>query len=49
MKGGVRVGKILPRYQISEEDIRLQYITPAILSKWNQDKIITMGTRITDG
>lgn len=39
---------ILPKYQMSEEDIKLQYITPAILSKWNWDKI-TMGTRITDG
>ena len=39
---------ILPKYQMSEEDIKLQYITPAILSKWNRDKI-TLGTRITDG
>ncbi len=33
---------------MSEEDIKLQYITPAILSKWDRDKI-TMETRITDG
>lgn len=39
---------ILPKYQMSEEDIKLQYITPAILSKWDRDKI-TMETRITDG
>lgn len=39
---------ILPKYQMSEEDIKLQYITPAILSKWERDKI-TMETRITDG
>lgn len=39
---------ILPKHQMSEEDIKLQYITPAILSKWNRDKI-TMETRITDG
>ena len=33
---------------MSEEDMKLQYITPAILSKWDRDKI-TMETRITDG
>lgn len=33
---------------MSEEDIKLQYITPAITSKWNREKI-TMETRITDG
>lgn len=33
---------------MSEEDIKLQYITPAILSKWSREKI-TMETRITDG
>ena len=39
---------ILPKHQMSEEDIKLQYITPAILSKWSREKI-TMETRITDG
>lgn len=39
---------ILPKHQMSEEDIKLQYITPALLSKWDRDKI-TMETRITDG
>ena len=39
---------ILPKHQMSEEDIKLQYITPALLSKWNREKI-TMETRITDG
>ena len=33
---------------MSEEDIKLQYITPAITAKWNQHKI-TMETKITDG
>lgn len=33
---------------MSEEDIKLQYITPSITSKWNRTKI-TMETRITDG
>lgn len=33
---------------MSEEDIKLQYITPSITSKWNRAKI-TMETRITDG
>ena len=39
---------VLPKHQMSEEDIKLQYITPAILSKWDRGKI-TMETRITDG
>ena len=39
---------ILPKHQMSEEDIKLQYITPAILSKWSREKI-TMETKITDG
>lgn len=33
---------------MTEEDIKLQYITPAIVSKWGQSKI-TMETSITDG
>lgn len=39
---------VLPKHQMSEEDIKLQYITPSITSKWSRDKI-TMETRITDG
>ena len=39
---------ILDKKQMSEEDIKLQYITPAITSKWNIQKI-TMETQITDG
>ena len=39
---------ILPKKSMSEEDIKLQYITPAITSKWNKSKI-TMEQRITDG
>ena len=39
---------ILDRKQMTEEDIKLQYITPAIQSKWGLDRI-TMETRITDG
>ena len=42
------MGTILSKNQMSEEDIKLQYITPAITSKWNRAKI-TMETRITDG
>ncbi len=38
---------ILPKSQMTEEDIKLQYITPAITSKWNIQKI-TMETQITD-
>ena len=48
MEGGRHVGTILSKKQMSEEDIKLQYITPAITSKWNREKI-TMETRITDG
>lgn len=33
---------------MSEEDIKLQFITPAILDKWDKNRI-TMETRITDG
>ena len=41
---------ILPKHQMSEEDIKLNYITPAILSRGWRDKI-TMETKvaITDG
>ncbi len=39
---------ILSKKQMSEEDIKLQYITPAVTSKWNIHKI-TMETQITDG
>lgn len=35
-------------HQMSEEDIKLQYIPPATLSKWDQGKS-TMETQITDG
>ena len=39
---------IKPKWQMSEEDIKLHYITPAIESKWGKDRI-TMETKITDG
>ena len=39
---------ILPKNKMSEEDIKLQYITPAIKLKWATEKI-TMETKITDG
>lgn len=39
---------ILGKKQMTEEDIKLQYITPAIQSKWGLDRM-TMETRITDG
>lgn len=39
---------ILPKKAMSEEDIKLQYITPAITSKWERGKI-TMETQVTDG
>ena len=42
------MSQILPKHLMSEEDIKLQYITPAITSKWNIQKI-TMEQQVTDG
>ena len=42
------MSKVLNKKQMTEEDIKLHYITPSITSKWNKDKI-TMETQITDG
>ena len=39
---------ILSKKEMSEEDIKLQFITPAILAKWDKSRI-TMETKITDG
>lgn len=39
---------VLSKKQMSEEDIKLRYITPAITAKWHPGKI-TMETKITDG
>lgn len=39
---------VLNKKEMSEEDIKLQYITPAILSKWDKSRI-TMETKLTDG
>lgn len=39
---------ILTKKQMTEEDIKLQYITPAITAKWPMGQI-TMETKITDG
>ena len=38
----------LPKHKMTEEDIKLQYITPAITAKWPTSRI-TMETQITDG
>ena len=38
---------ILTKKQMSEEDIKLNYITPSIMPKW--DGYITMETKVTDG
>ena len=42
------MSSIIPKSQMTEEDIKLQFITPAITAKWNSSHI-TMETRITDG
>lgn len=39
---------IRPKNEMTEEDIKFQYINPAIESKWDRNKI-SMETRITDG
>lgn len=39
---------ILSKRHMTEEDIKLQFITPAVTNKWSRGKI-TMETRITDG
>ena len=39
---------ILTKKQMTEEDIKLQYITPAITATWKMSQI-TMETKITDG
>lgn len=42
------MSKILNKKQMTEEDIKLHYITTSIISKWDKNKI-TMETKITDG
>ena len=39
---------MINKKQMTEEDIKLRYITPAIIANWDVDSI-TMETRITDG
>lgn len=38
---------IIPKWQMTEEDIKLNFITPALSQKWNGR--MTMETQITDG
>lgn len=47
MKGDMIMAPILPKHAMSEEDIKLQYITPALTSKWNVKKI-AMEAKVTD-
>ena len=42
------MSNVLSKKEMSEEDIKLQYITPAIAAKWNLG-LVTMETKITDG
>lgn len=39
---------VLNKRNMTEEDVKLQFITPAILRKWDRSKI-TMETKVTDG
>lgn len=47
-KESTRMSVILPKHAMTEEDIKLQYITPALTFKWPIGKI-TMETQVTDG
>ena len=38
---------ILSKKEMTEEDIKLQFITPAITAKWDMGRI-TMETKITE-
>ena len=42
------MGPILTKEQMTEEDIKLQFITPAITTRWPREHI-TMEQKITDG
>ena len=42
------MGPILTKAQMTEEDIKLQFITPAITARWPKEHI-TMEQKITDG
>lgn len=42
------MSSLLSKKNMTEEDIKLRYITPAITDKWNVENI-TMETQITDG
>ena len=42
------MSSLLSKKDMTEEDIKLRYITPAITAKWNVENI-TMETQITDG
>lgn len=42
------MGSLYDKKQMTEEDIKLKFITPAIVSKWDVNKI-SMETPITDG
>ncbi|MBU5482233.1 EcoAI/FtnUII family type I restriction enzme subunit R [Blautia sp. MSJ-19] len=41
---------VIPKSKMSEEDIKLQYITPAIIAKWDRGKIaMEKSAQITEG
>ena len=43
----LRMAPVLPKDQMTEEDIKLHFITPALEEKWTKDRM-TMETQITD-
>lgn len=42
------MASVISKKQMTEEDIKLQYISPAIMRRWDRG-LITMETKITDG
>ena len=44
----MQLSPVLPKSQMTEEDIKLHYITPAIKAKWN-DMITTDQTGFAEG
>lgn len=41
------MSSVINKWQMAEEDIKLNFITPALTKKW--EGLITMETKITDG
>ena len=49
VKGGADMEGLLKKHEMTEEDIKLRYITPAIERKWDRHNQIRMEYSFTDG